>query len=122
MLQDIGVLDESYFLYFDDVDYCRAARNAGWEIDHQHEAVVVHLEGQSNPVVENTMKMQRRPAYWYVSRCWYFKKFYGVSGLLVANLLWYCGRSISLARELLGNKEPHVCKTEWLDIWKGFWK
>jgi GT2 family glycosyltransferase len=120
VMQEIGVLDEKYFLYFDDVDYCRSARNAGWEITHVPEAVVVHYEGQSNPVVENARKMERRPPYWYVSRSWYFTKFYGKPGLVLANLCWYGGRSISLLRELLGNKKPHVCAFEWLDIWKGF--
>jgi GT2 family glycosyltransferase len=119
-MEKIGVLDEGYFLYFDDVDYCRSSRNAGWNILHQPEAVVVHYEGQSNPVVENTAKMQRRPGYWYQSRSWYFTKFYGKAGLFTANLLWYTGRMISLPRELLGNKEPHVCEREWIDIWKGF--
>lgn len=120
VITDVGVLDEGYFLYFDDVDYCRSARVAGWDIAHQSGAVVLHLEGQSNPVVENTRKQQRRPDYWYNSRSWYFNKFYGKSGLIAANLLWYCGRSISWLRELVGNKKPHVCEAEWLDIWKGF--
>lgn len=120
VIEEIGVLDEGYFLYFDDVDYCRAARNAGWEILHQPDAVVVHFEGQSNPVVENAAKGQRRPAYWYRSRSRYFKKYYGNDGLLAANLCWYAGRAISLLRELVGNKKPHTCEREWLDIWKGF--
>lgn len=119
VLEEIGVLDEAYFLYFDDVDYCRSARNCGWKILHQPDAVVVHYEGQSNPVVENTAKMKRRPDYWYRSRSWYFIKFYGKAGLVAANLLWYCGRVFSVSRELVGNKKPHVCEFEWLDIWKG---
>jgi len=120
VIDQVGVLDEGYFLYFDDIDYCRSARNAGWQIVHEPQAVVVHYEGQSNPVVENTRKMKRRPDYWYRSRSWYFNKFFGKAGLLCANLFWYLGRSISLLREVLGNKNPHVCEAEWLDIWKGF--
>jgi N-acetylglucosaminyl-diphospho-decaprenol L-rhamnosyltransferase len=120
VIDQVGVLDEGYFLYFDDVDYCRSTRNSGWQVIYEPGAVVVHYEGQSNPVVENTRKMQRRPDYWYHSRSWYFAKFYGKTGLLTANLLWYLGRSISFARELVGNKKPHVCKAEWRDIWKGF--
>ncbi|HXI88175.1 MAG TPA: glycosyltransferase family 2 protein [Parvularculaceae bacterium] len=120
VVQQVGVLDEGYFLYFDDVDYCRSARNAGWGVLHQPEAVVVHYEGQSNPVVENTANRQRRPGYWYRSRSRYFRKFYGRTGLLAANLFWYGGWAISLSRELIGNKKPHLCEREWLDIWRGF--
>jgi len=50
VIDQVGVLDEGYFLYFDDIDYCRSARNAGWQIVHEPQAVVVHYEGQSNPV------------------------------------------------------------------------
>ena len=35
-------------------------------------------------------------------------------------MLWYAGRMISLLRELIGNKQPHVCENEWRDIWIGF--
>jgi GT2 family glycosyltransferase len=120
VVDKISVLDEGYFLYFDDVDYCRATWNAGWRVKYFPAARVVHLRGKSNPVKEMTAKRQRRPVYWYKSRNWYLTKFYGKSGLLAANLLWYCGRVISLLRELVGNKKPHVCEREWLDIWKGF--
>ena len=109
-----------YFLYFDDVDYCRSARNTGWTVKYFPASRVVHLRGKSNPVKEMTAKRLRRPDYWYHSRSWYFAKFYGKTGLLTANLLWYLGRSISFARELVGNKKPHVCEAEWRDIWKGF--
>ena len=122
VMDDIGMLDEGYYLYFDDVDYSRVARNAGWDILYQPEAVVLHYEGQSNPVVENAARRRRRPAYWYRSRSWYFSKFYGKAGLFAANLLWYAGRAVALLREIVGNKKPHVCKAEWRDIWKGFFK
>jgi N-acetylglucosaminyl-diphospho-decaprenol L-rhamnosyltransferase len=120
VFQNIGVLDEGYFLYFDDVDYCRSARNAGWTVKYFPASRVVHLRGKSNPVKEMTAKRLRRPDYWYFSRSWYLRKFYGSIGLCLANLLWYAGRLISLLRESIGNKKPHVCELEWFDIWKGF--
>lgn len=119
---DIGVLDEGYYLYFDDVDYCRSARNAGWGVLHVPGARVAHLKGQSNIAPECARKRKRRPAYWYVSRSWYFSKFYGKVGLVAANLMWIFGRGVSLAREVLGHKQPHICESEWLDNWKGLFK
>ncbi len=119
---DVGVLDEGYFLYFDDIDYCRSARKAGWDILYWPSSRVIHIVGQSNPVVENTKRRERRPEYWYISRSWYYTKFYGKTGLLAANLLWIAGRSVSLLREFAGNKQPHLCEKEGLDNWKGFTK
>jgi N-acetylglucosaminyl-diphospho-decaprenol L-rhamnosyltransferase len=31
VLEQIGLLDETFFMYFEDVDFCRRARDAGWE-------------------------------------------------------------------------------------------
>ncbi|GMV96859.1 MAG: hypothetical protein AMXMBFR83_12190 [Phycisphaerae bacterium] len=118
VLAEVGLLDEGFFLYFDDPDYCRRARAAGWKVLHWPAARVVHLRGQSNPVKSLTARLQRRPAYWYASRARYYAKYYGRVGLWTANLLWTLGRTISKARELAGLKrERHVCEREWLDIW-----
>ena len=117
---DIGVLDEGYYLYYDDVDFCHSANKAGWKTLYWPDGHVVHLRGKSNPVKELTAQRKRRPEYWYRSRSWYLSKFYGKSGLLTANLLWTFGRLISLFRELANNKKPHLCEYEEIDIWKGF--
>ena len=34
VIEQIGLMDEGYFMYFDDVDYCHSAKNAGWNILH----------------------------------------------------------------------------------------
>jgi GT2 family glycosyltransferase len=38
----VGLLDEGYFLYYEDMDYCRRARTAGWRIRLQPDAHVRH--------------------------------------------------------------------------------
>jgi GT2 family glycosyltransferase len=117
VLLQTGLLDEGFYLYFDDPDYCRRARRDGWRVLHWPTARVVHLRGRSNPTKQLVAELKRRPRYWYISRSRYFAKYYGRLGLWSANVLWWCGRCISLARELVGNKEPHTCQREWLDIW-----
>ena len=119
---DIGMLDEGYYLYFDDVDFCRSANNAEWKVLYCPNSHVIHLRGKSNPVKERTAQRKRRPDYWYLSRSWYLGKFYGKHGLFIANMLWLLGRMISLSREIVGHKHPHLCKREEFDIWKGFLK
>ena len=121
VFEQIGVLDAGFYLYFDDSDFCRRARAAGWRVLHWPEARVVHLRGRSNPVKALSAQLMRPPRYWYASRARYYAKFYGRCGLWAANILWLIGRPISLARELLGNKERHICECEWLDIWINCW-
>jgi GT2 family glycosyltransferase len=117
VFQRIGLLDEGYYLYFDDADLCRRARRDGWRILYWPSAHVVHLRGRSNPVKETTRKLERRPRYWYESRARYFAKCHSRLTLWTANLAWWLGRGVSFARELVGHKQKHTCKHESRDIW-----
>jgi GT2 family glycosyltransferase len=109
-------MDEGYFMYFEDVDYCRRVWRSGWHILYWPEARVVHLQPFSAARRAEASRT-RLPAYYYASRSRYYGKFYGRSGLWLANMLWVVGRTISLIREGLGQKEPHISVLQWRDIW-----
>jgi N-acetylglucosaminyl-diphospho-decaprenol L-rhamnosyltransferase len=44
-LEQVGPLDERYFLYFEETDWCWRARRAGLRVFHCADVQVVHLEG-----------------------------------------------------------------------------
>ncbi len=97
-LEAIGPMDEGYFLYFEEVDFCWRARQAGWQVWYVPQSRVLHLEGASTGIKHVT----RRAGYWYDSRRRFFVKHYGVGGLLLADALWGLGRATFLLRCLLG--------------------
>jgi GT2 family glycosyltransferase len=72
MLDEIGLLDEGLYTYFDDVDLCLRARRAGWETWYVPASRVVHLEGATTGIVHRVLK--RRPAYWFDARRRFFLK------------------------------------------------
>ena len=117
VVQQIGLLDEGFFMYFEDADYCRRARGAGWRIVYLPDLRVVHLLGASSEVENQGTDLRRRPRYYYAARTHYYHKHYGRCGLVSANLLWTFGRGISWARELIRHKRPHTRPHEWRDIW-----
>ncbi len=117
VMDQIGLMDEGYFMYFDDVDYCRRTREAGWKILYWPKARVVHLRGGSGSVKSDIASRRRPKPYLYASRSQYFAKFYGLPGLWVANCCWLLGRSLSWSRELVGHKKPHTCEFQERDIW-----
>jgi GT2 family glycosyltransferase len=51
-IEDIGLLDEQYFLYAEELDWCRTARKAGWQIATCPSAEMTHLRGQSSDQVK----------------------------------------------------------------------
>jgi N-acetylglucosaminyl-diphospho-decaprenol L-rhamnosyltransferase len=120
VLRQVGLLDEGYFMYFEDIEFCHRARQAGWMIAHNPAARVVHLRGGSSPVKEQTRKKKRVPKYFYESRTRYFYQTYGWLGLTTANLLWWQGRIVSGTRQLLGRPDKAVVEGQWLDIWSNW--
>ena len=48
MLDQIGLLDEGYFIYFEDTDLCRRASQANWKVVFDPGPRVVHLKGRSS--------------------------------------------------------------------------
>lgn len=121
VFERIGLLDEDYYLYFDDVDFCWRARQAGWKVLYWPAARVVHLIGRSNPMETLRAARKRRPGYFYESRARYFAKRGGRRYLWLANLMWWGGRVISRSREVLLRSPRSACEREWLDIWTHGW-
>ena len=98
VMEDIGLMDERYFLYFEEVDFCRRAHQAGWQCWHVPDSRVIHLEGASTGICA---KAKRRAGYWYDSRRRFFVKHYGITGLVAADVLWAIGRFSFLLRRSL---------------------
>lgn len=57
MLQEIGPLDESFFMFNEEVDLCLRANEAGWKVVHVPSAQVVHLNGGSTGVTPGRILM-----------------------------------------------------------------
>jgi GT2 family glycosyltransferase len=121
MVVEVGPLDEGYFMYFEDVEFCRRARKAGWNIVHNPKARVVHLRGGSSPVKQRLLEGKRLPRYYYASRTRYFYQAYGRRGLTLANILWSFGRCVSKCREVL-ERRKRTPENQWLDIWTNWLK
>jgi len=98
VIEEIGLMDEDYFLYFEEVDFCHRTHQAGWQCWQVPSSRVIHLEGASTGI---RTKVKRRAGYWYDSRRHYFCKHYGIAGLVTADALWAAGRCSYLLRRLL---------------------
>jgi len=117
VVETVGYLDEGYFMYFEDGDYCRTAAKIGWKVMYWPQAHVIHLRGGSGPVKAMVTARKRRPRRFYAARSRYFAKFYGVPGLWTANILWELGRFVALLSEIFRRRPPHNCAHAYLDIW-----
>jgi N-acetylglucosaminyl-diphospho-decaprenol L-rhamnosyltransferase len=48
IFNDIGLLDEGFFFYDEDVDWCVRCKKAGWELWLLPEITIIHLKGQTS--------------------------------------------------------------------------
>lgn len=100
VIDSVGLLDSGYFMYFEEVDFCRRARHAGHTCWYLPEARVVHLVGQASGIT-NTKQRKRLPAYWFEARHRYYRKHFGYFGTAFADLLWLSGAFVDRIRKLL---------------------
>lgn len=97
-----GLLDEGYFMYFEELDFCLRAKRAGWPCWYVPASRVVHLVGQASGVTDlKSAAGKRRPAYWFASRRRYFRKHHGYWRAKLADLAWASGYGLFAARRAL---------------------
>ncbi|MFQ5577512.1 MAG: glycosyltransferase family 2 protein [Anaerolineae bacterium] len=71
-LEQVGALDEDYFMYSEEVDLCYRLQKGGWSLYWVPEAEIIHYGGQSTKQVAAEMFMQL-----YRSKLLFFRKHYG---------------------------------------------
>lgn len=114
VFETIGTLDEAYFLYFEEVDFCLRARRAGLRCWYVPDSRVIHLVGAATGVSGNRVAPKRRPAYWFRSRRHYFLKNWGRGGAFLADLNWIAGLALWRMRAFVQRRQnpdpPHFLK------------
>lgn len=117
MVRSIGLMDEGYFLYFEDTEYCLRAARSGWSVAYVAEARAIHFRGGSGPVKAMAAAKRRLPAYYYASRTRFLYQAHGFFGLWAANLAWLFGRGLAQLRRLVAKPVPQASAAEARDIW-----
>ncbi len=105
MLRQCGLFDPGYFMFSEEMDLCRRAHNAGWDVVYLPDARITHFGGQSTG-----QAVASRHINFNTSKARYFRKHEGhLTGNLVRIYLLstYVAQSISEgAKWLLGHKRP----------------
>jgi GT2 family glycosyltransferase len=90
MLEQIGLLDEDLYTYFDDPDISLRAARAGWETWYVPESRVIHLGGATTGL-SGPRVVPRLPPYWYQARRRFFVKNYGPWYTAIADAAFILG-------------------------------
>lgn len=91
-LDEVGVFDPRYFLFFEDADLCRRLTNAGWHTEHCADAVAAHDRAQTTAHTIAEYQVQQQMLR---SQYLYCRKHHGA---LIAHLLNGFGTCALVAR------------------------
>lgn len=107
VIEQIGLFDPRYFLYYEEVDHCFAAKQAGWEVHYYPHTSVIHLGGESakkeGVLTENGRQLD---ALQIESELLYFRKNHGLQGLLLHCTLSTLADVINLIKGILKMQVP----------------
>jgi GT2 family glycosyltransferase len=100
LLAATGGLDENYFLYFEETDFCFRALQAGFSTWYVPESRVMHIVGQSTKVTERVGIPRRLPAYWFDSRRRYFAVNLGLGKAMAIDIVTLIAHSLGLLKRI----------------------
>lgn len=101
VFEDAGLFDERYFLYYEETDFCRHARAAGWATWYLPKSRVEHVGSASTGWMDFN---RRRTPHWFRSRRYYWLKNHGRLSLWAANALWIAGFAFGRAKALVARR------------------
>ncbi|MBT0571526.1 glycosyltransferase family 2 protein [Curvibacter sp. CHRR-16] len=108
VIDQVGLFDPRYFLYFEEVDHCFAAKKAGWKVVFYPHTTVVHLGGESAKSSGAITKSGKQLSALQVeSEILYMRKNHGLHGLLLDIGLSLLADAVQTAKHLLRPSRWH---------------
>lgn len=115
VIEQVGLLDEEFFLYYEDMDYCRRARQAGWRIRLEPDAHVLHDVSASSGGRDSPMER-----YWMAqSSGRYFRK-HGRGPRLLLIIPFRLASALKMTIRLLAAGKREALRTYWQGLWLGW--
>ena len=102
-VEEVGLLDEAYFMYSEELDWCYRIKAAGWRVVYLPAARIIHHEGKSSE-----QAVTARHLYFQRAKLRYYRKYHGRAAaallrlFLLANYTWQL--VLEGAKGLLGHR------------------
>lgn len=116
LVEQIGLLDEGYVMYAEELDWCRRAKDAGWRVVYLGTAAIVHYGGKSAEQAG-----ARKHILFQTSKLRYFRKYHGTAiahglrAFLLLSYLWQLG--LESLKGLVGHK-PQMRRARVQTYWQ----
>ncbi len=109
VIERVGLFDPRYFLYNEEVDHCKTAKNAGWQVMFFPETEVIHIGGESAKSDGAISQVSRQLVALQVeSELLYFRKHHGLLSVMAHLLLQIMADFILMLKSLVKLKSVSV--------------
>ncbi|WP_059049298.1 glycosyltransferase family 2 protein [Paenibacillus senegalimassiliensis] len=98
-IQQVGGLDETFFMYGEDIDWCYRIKQAGWDIHYHPATYIVHYKGASSRRKPFKIIYEFHRAMWVFHRKHYLRQYSWITNGSVA-----CGIALKFTLSLLKNR------------------
>ena len=106
VLDRVGLFDPRFFLYYEEVDHCRAVKAAGGQVVFFPGTTVVHIGGESAKSDSALTAGRQISALQIESGLLYFRKHYGLPGVWLAALLASVGDAVLALKAAVRRTAP----------------
>ncbi|WP_296873953.1 glycosyltransferase family 2 protein [uncultured Methanobrevibacter sp.] len=97
-LDQVGFLDETFFMYGEDIDLCYRIKRGGWKIVYYGESKITHLKGASSKKQKSKLIYE-----FYRAMYIYYKKHHASESLFIVNWVVYLGIALLCCLKLFLN-------------------
>lgn len=97
-LDNVGFLDETFFMYGEDIDLCYRIKKGGWKIVYYGESVITHLKGASSKKQKSKLIYE-----FYRAMYIYYKKHHADESVFIVNWVVYLGIAVLCCLKLFLN-------------------
>jgi N-acetylglucosaminyl-diphospho-decaprenol L-rhamnosyltransferase len=97
--------DEGFFLYFEEIDFARRLRDAGWRSYYVADAPIEHLHSVSTGLADQNRPL---PDYWFESRHRYYLKHHGRAYALTTDAAWLAGYLLFRAKRAVTGRPSAI--------------
>lgn len=110
-VDDIGGLDESFFMYVEDLEWCHRARQLGWQVWFTPDAVVVHVGNASGEQKYG----EERTATWTANAYRFYRRHHSAVGTGAYRAANAAGALLAAVRALAG-RHPQTARFWWRQV------
>lgn len=124
VIDQIGLLDHRYFLYYEEIDHCFAAKQAGWKVTYFPYSSVVHIGGESAKTRgEITQRGRQIESLKIESELLYFRKNHGLNAAVADVFLSTLADAIQMLKDIVKLRRLrrlHMHLAHSVLVWKCF--